>query len=216
MMRPQLKPSQTYSKILTMLKEFAGKQYHTQVENFNEYAQSMVHAFDSCVDFLRNPQAFPNEDINEVASLMWKLIGNKEVPVVLDKWGLPSLSFAVVGEGIVQTPYLIIPTDFTKQMQLNPVSQLGIVGYMASQCRDVYAGKIKNGNSEEINLRAQAYEAETLLTLQTMAQNEGVEIAWIQAQQEYIQKFPNGLKDLPVHLHYPTPEYRPNPGHRFN
>lgn len=75
-----------------------------------------VRSFDVLVDFLREPETFPNKDINQSVTLMWKIIGNKEIPVVLDQWGVPSIAFAVLKKDAEELPMLIIPQDFLSQV----------------------------------------------------------------------------------------------------
>jgi len=179
---------------------------HQSTVETKDLAQ-FVRCFDSLVDFLRNPDTFPNEEINKSVTLMWKLIGNKEVHAVLDQWGLPSLSFAVIKEGDKQCPLLILPPDFPRQVKENPVFQLGIVAYMSSQTRDYYTGRIKGNNSEEINAMARAFEAEALLTLKKMAEEEEIILHFNGLQRGILEQFPKGLGSLPVGSNYPTPVY---------
>jgi hypothetical protein len=140
---------------------------------------------------------------------MWRLIGNKHIPVAPDPTNrIPSMSFLVLGDEITREPYLLLPSDFLEQTKEAPEVQIGIFAYMASQCRDYYCGKITGNNSEEINRRAQAYEAEALLTLEDIAEEEGLNLRLIPFQKEILEKFPNGIADLEKELVYPTPQYR--------
>jgi len=198
-----------------MLKEFIQRRYPPP-KDFNEYLPSMIFAFDSCVDFLRDPQRFPNRDINATTTLMWRLKENKKISIVLDQWDLPSLSFIVFNMGLEQIATLIIPTDFLQQINDDPVSQLGNIAYMASQCRDFYSGKIKRDNRNKVNNRAQAFKAETLLTLKKMAIQEGVELPLNSLQHECLTEFPNGLESMPQGMNYPTPTYNPPPHYPGN
>lgn len=200
-----------------MLGGFIERQHYRQPESIGEYFSGIVNAFDGCVDFLRDPQRFPNAEINKVAALMWRLIGNKQIPAVLDtEWNLPSVSFMVLADGPNQLPLVVLPKDIVKQVQQEPVIQLGIIGYIASQCRDFYCAKINRNNSAEINTRAQAFEAETLLTIQRMAALEGITFQLLSIQREYLSKFPQGLASLPSAMHYSTPEFSPPPLHNEN
>lgn len=195
-----------------MLKEFLNQHqdipYHDTL-NIQEYLRKTVETFDGLVDFLRDPERFPNRRINETVTLMWRLIGNKDIPVVLDKWGFPSLSFAVVGNKANKMPLFIMPVDFIDQVREDPVMQLGIVTYMSSQARDYYAEAIRHGASDVVNRRARAFEAEALLTLEKMSSEEGMDLYWNELQQSILSEFPYGLASLPSDLDYHTPEYRP-------
>lgn len=200
-----------------MLRGFIEQQRYPTPENAKEYLGEMVKAFDSCVDFLRDPKRFPNAEINKTATLMWRLIGNKQIPTILDtQFDVPSVTFAVIAKGPEQLPLLILPKDFIRQVQLDPVFNLGVIGYSTSQCRDFYCAKIIGTNTIQINARAQAFEAETLLTLQRMASAEGLEIELYPQQREYLARFPQGINSLPVDMRYSTPEYQAPPRHNNN
>ena len=191
-----------------MLKEFIQAQKYPPPKDLSEYTRSIVTAFDRCIDFLRDPKRFSNNKINAVTTLMWNLVRNREIPVAIDQWSeFPSLSFIVLmNKKLEQTPALIIPTDFLQQINEDPVFQLGVISYMASQCRDFYCGKIAEDN-REVNARAQAFEAETLLTLQEMATREQVVLSFGPLQHKYLATFPNGLKSMPQGMNYATPVY---------
>ncbi|GIW63754.1 MAG: hypothetical protein KatS3mg091_556 [Patescibacteria group bacterium] len=193
-----------------MLKEFIQNNANLSVpKNTEEYLNRMVEVFDSLVDFLRNPDKFPDPQINQLVTLLWSLIGNKDITVVLDQWNFPSVSFAVLGNNIEQQPILIIPRDFIIKVAEDPVFQLGMIVYMASQARDFYTGKIKEGSSDILTRRARAWEAQALLTLEEMAQKEGVQLTLNKYQLEILQENPNGLSSLPPELNYSTPIWQP-------
>lgn len=194
-----------------MLREFIDRQQYSPPEEFNEYVRLMATAFDGCVNFLRDPKRFPNRTINSIADLMWQLISNRRVLVVLDQWQFPAPAFVVAGNSRsdLQIPMIVVPTNFLEQMEEDPVNQLGIIAYMASQCRDSYCGEITGDHdkSEESRERARAFEVEALLTLQKMATTEGLTLTFNDLQQQYLGKFPEGIKSLPPKLSYPTPMY---------
>lgn len=181
---------------------------HQTIPETKDLSQ-FVRSFDALIDFLRKPETLPNQDINESVTLMWRLIGKKEIPVVLDQWGFPSISFAVFKKDNEECPLLIVPQDFPSQVKENPVFQLGIIAYMSSQARDFYTGRIKGNNSEEINARARAFEAEALLTLKKMAENEGITLHFNDFQKGILEQFPEGFGSLPAGAKYPTPIYFP-------
>lgn len=199
-----------------MLRGFIERQHYYHPRNTREFLGNIVSAFDGCVDFLRDPKYFPNAEINKSATLMWRLVGNKQIPATLDQWGLPTVAFTVLAKGNEQFPLLILPKDFPKQVHEDPIFQLGIIGYMSSQCRDFYCGKITAASRQEVNGRAQAFEAETLLTIQRMAALEGITFQLLSIQREYLSKFPQGLASLPSAMHYSTPEFSPPPLHNEN
>lgn len=195
-----------------MFKEFLNDKRNNLPESkdldFRRYVETITRTFDELVDFLRDPERFPNREINDATSLMWNLIGNKDIPVVLDQWGVTSLVFMVVGDEVQRYPVFIMPVDFIDQVRENPTVQLGGVAYMASQARDYYSGALNPTNSKIVNRRARAFEAEALLTIKKMALEEGVTIEWDNEQRSVLAESPLGLKSLSPELNYKTPEYR--------
>lgn len=186
-------------------------------ERSADRAEQTSQIFKSLVDHLGNPDSFPNQEINQLAVLMRRLIGNEHIPVVLNSTGVvPSVCFAVRGNQIEQYPFLFLPQNFLELTKEAPEVQIGVFAYTASECRDFFCNKITGKNSEEINRRAQAYEAEALHTMQRIAEEEGITLRLIPFQLEILEKFPNGLKDLELELVYKTPQYsifqRDDPG----
>lgn len=192
-----------------MLKDFIRHLEQTpNSPDFQQRVEQMTQTFDGLVDFLRNPDSFPNQEINKLTTLMWRLIGNKHIPVALDPTGrMPSISFAVLGNHRKQEPYLFLPQNFIALAKEAPEVQIGAFAYMGSQCRDYFMGKITGANSHEVNRRAQAYEAETLITLKALARQEGIPLRLIPFQVEILRLFPRGLADLEDRLKYQTSEY---------
>jgi hypothetical protein len=177
--------------------------------NPQEYLRKTADAFYACVIFLRDPNSFPNEEINKLTNLLWQLIVNKEITLGLDKGRIREMSFVVLGNSLEQVPVFILPVDFLEQVNKNPIDQLGAIVFTASQVRDYYVGRIGKDNEKDIERRARGYEAEALLTLQKMAEKERVTIKWNRYQRMILQENPRGIKSLPRHLVYPTPAWQP-------
>lgn len=174
-----------------------------------EYLRKTVEAFNTCVNFLRNPNSFPNQEINQLVTLLWQLIQNKEIPLALDNGRFPELTFSYERRGYLTTSLLFLPVDFLKQAYENPIYQFGSIVFNASKVRDYYTGKITEKNEPEIERRARGYEAEALLTLQKMAEERGGTIEWTPYQLKVLQENPRGIASLPRHLVYSTPVWQP-------
>lgn len=98
-----------------MLKEFLESQHRPSPQTTTEYLRETAQAFDACVDFLRDPNHFPNTKINQLVTLMWRLIGNNEIPITVDKSGaVPAFVFMVLARGIEVAPIYIIPRDLLR------------------------------------------------------------------------------------------------------
>jgi hypothetical protein len=195
-----------------MFKEFLNQHSNipeSKTLRIDERIKLMIKTFDGLVDFLRDPNKFPNKEINDATTLMWRLIGNKNIPMVLDQWRFPSLVFMVIGDQTKtqRSPLFVMPVNFVDQVKENAIMQLGVVAYMASQARDYYSGALTDKNSETVNRRARAFEAETLLTIAKMASSEGSTAKLNEWQKNILKEFPEGLKSLPQELNYKTPEY---------
>lgn len=180
----------------------------------SELLEQTTKYFDALVDFLRDKERFPNPKVNRLATLLWRLVGNKHVPVTLDLAGrIPSLSFVILGKTIEETPFLILPQPLVPAVNENPAMQLGAVAFTASQVRDYWTGKLteekRSGLEENCLQRAYAFEAEVLLTLLKMAQDEGKKLELNNYQTEILNRFPLGLESLDPSLNYPTPAYIP-------
>lgn len=195
----------------TMLKELLAQQNElpkSDTLRFPEFVDKSVETFDVLVDFLRDSERFPNTEVNELVTLTWRLIGNRRTPVTLDQWGVKSLSFVAYKEESSQKAMFIMPTDFIDLVREDPVMQMGAVVFNASQGRDFYTGRLISDGSQIVNRRARAFEAETLHTLSRMAKGEGVTLRWNPYQSGVLNEFPQGLRDLPNRLNYPTPVYK--------
>lgn len=195
-----------------MLKEFVERQsLLPSPVDAAEKVRRIQDTFDAFVDFLRDPDSFPNTEINQVVTLMWRLIGNREIQMGLDDEGrVSSVSFTVLvsrDDDKDKRPILIIPGNFLGQTVSDPVLQLGMMGFMASQVKDFYMGAIEKGTSQDVNRRARAYEAEVLLTLSGMAQSEGMQLPLNDYQQKVLGENPQGLKSLPSGFFTLTPVY---------
>lgn len=194
-----------------MLKEFIAEQQslpQTKDLSIEDFLRLTTMAFDTGVDFLRDANKFRNRQINDLVTLLWRLVGNKVTPIVLDQWGVPSLSFLAIENGAKgMTPLIIIPTNYLDQVRQDPINQLGGITFMASQCRDFISGVLNKHNSDSVNKRSMGYEAETLLTVQTMAKAEKVPFVWSAYQKTVLADYPLGLKSLPHGMIYPTMPY---------
>ncbi len=171
-------------------------------------AKEIIHTSERFLDYLRDPNSFPNLEINQLTTLMWNLVGKQDIPLVWDQSGkIPSINFAVVSNQSEEQPFIFLPINFLELTKEAPEVQIGVFAHIASECRDFYCNKITEQNSEQINRRAQAFEAEALLTMQKIAKEEGITLRLIPFQEKILAKFPNGIKDLEPELVYKTPQY---------
>ncbi len=172
-----------------------------------ELQTETVKTFDGLVDFLRDPKEFPNQEINKLVTLMWRSIGNKFIPVAIDtKGSLSTFSFLATVQDGKDSGMFILPRTFVDRVREDIVMQTGAVVYMGSQARDFYTGHIRDSKTD-IQARALAFEADTLLTLQNMAKMEHQPMQLNQYQQQVLAQFPQGLRSLDERLNYPTPTH---------
>ncbi|MGD9128928.1 MAG: hypothetical protein PVJ09_00340 [Candidatus Woesebacteria bacterium] len=191
-----------------MLKEFISRlEQLPRAERAEQELVEMIRVFHLLLNYLKNRSSFPNKEINKIAKLMGRLIDDGHIPIVLEP-NIPSIAFLLVASGVELRPHLLLPRNFIYLTGLAPEVQLGILAYAASQCRDFFCNKIRRDNSEEVNRRARAWEAEALITLKRLADQERVILRLLPFQEQMIDTFPNGLKSLERRLRYNTPPYR--------
>lgn len=195
-----------------MLKEYLQRPVHHASADSNENTLNKIAVFYEGIDFLRDPTRFDHEGINSISTLMWQLIRSGELSLTLDQGDMTSLTFTVIKKGIEQTPMVVIPRNFLKQVNTNPIFQLGDFVYIASQCRDYYSGGGLFHNAVKADIRAQAYAAEAIIMLDKMASDEKVELNFNLPQLEYLKHLPKEpLKNLLPNINYRTPIYRKPP-----
>lgn len=132
-----------------------------------DQAAKMVKFFDKAVDTLRNPETFPNKHINELVTLLWRLVGNRMVPMCGGP--VPTLSFTALGNPTGLVAAVVSPQNWPDMFEEDPMYQMGAIVFVASQCRDFYNSKL-NANpktlaDKSVVRRAKCYEAEFLLTI---------------------------------------------------
>lgn len=183
-----------------------------KVDSYSELIDKSTAYFDLIVDFLREENKFPNREINKLLSLTWRLVGNKHVPVTFDTEGkLESLSFTFLKDEAEETAFFIMPRHFIQLVDEDPLMQIGAVVYNASQVRDYWTGKLKEEIQRELpeqfRVRAWAYEAEALLTMEKLLEGSGEKLLLNEYQYKVLGMYPNGLSDLHPSLYYETPGF---------
>lgn len=88
-----------------------------------EIITAMTRIFDNYIDFLRNSKKFPNRDVNDLTTLMWRLIGNRDIPLILDQWQLPAFSFIILSrdKNIDRIPLYVLPQNFLELVRRDAV-----------------------------------------------------------------------------------------------
>ena len=161
--------------------------------------------FTAGVDMLRS--VIPNDRVRAIASVVWDLVGHKEVLVALGP-DVPTLSFTAIRfdkaddavKGVV-----LVPKKWPQMVDEEVFMQLGAILFVGSQVVDFYNGKLI-GNTDAPG-RCRAYEAELLRTLVQAAPD------WKpnDYQRQILDKYPAGL-DSPGVVLYPYRSYAPSKG----
>jgi len=170
-----------------------------------EYTVQCMLAFASLSDFLKDPQRFPNKDINRVVEQMRNLMARKKIPLVTGNWDVPELSFAMAERQGRKMPILITPKDYLAKVKSDPIWQLGMISAKAALIKDYFSGMIPDpvGTSNEVRFLTGAFCAETLLTLKKMAGEEGIKRQPSDIERHVLAAYPKGLKSLPFGLYQP-------------
>jgi len=140
--------------------------------------------FTGAVGALRD--LIPNPRVQEIARVVWDLVGHKQVAVVLGPQ-VPTLSFTVVREHSVLRGRIFVPWAWPAMVKADPFLQLGAVLFVGAQVVDFYNDHLLDDRTGP--LRWQGYEAELLLTLQRLVKNWKPTLY----QSELLQRFPKGL-----------------------
>ena len=136
-------------------------------DQYRRLAEELVPKFDACVDYLR--EKFPNEQINQLMTLFWRLVGNKITPSALTP-AVQSVSFWAEVRGTEKIGVVLMPVNWLSKLDKDLYMQLGALVFTASQAKDYYQAFIEGPalnifDSQSTRNRALAYEAEYLLTL---------------------------------------------------
>jgi hypothetical protein len=155
-------------------------------------------AWDGAMLLLMNQALFPNEKINKLAQLGWKLIEHRVTPVVAsDAMALAGLHILMVGKTEQDVKCgIYMPMNWYGMICSDPVFQMGAIVFILSQCVDYWHKKFMD--QESMLSRAYAYEAEYLLVARTM--NPQIELNGY--QKKVLDNYPKGLASLdPKHAY---------------
>lgn len=147
--------------------------------------------FNHLVETLRNPETFPDQSINKLLSLTWRLVGNDVIKVAVVPL-VPRLAFG--GSLRSDLRLFAIPEDWIMQCVKDRVMAMGGVVWASSQCRDAWNGK---RIMSEVLMRADAYESQFL---HVMKQHQGFTAN--EHQRKVMELYPQGV-DTVKHLLYP-------------
>lgn len=168
--------------------------------------------FTELVDRLRNPQIVKCPPINDLMTLLWRLVGNNICPASIMPV-IPSLSFwgEIRGSGGVETWFatIICPGKWMEMLKEDIYMQLGAMVFNASKARDYWNRKLPGYNATEKDIleRSYTYETEFLNYLK----REDPAFTPNKYQSQVLEKFPQGLASARPGLHY---EGRPFPTRR--
>ncbi|MEO6892098.1 MAG: hypothetical protein ABI324_24185 [Ktedonobacteraceae bacterium] len=174
----------------------------TSQEAGSSLEATITLAFDRMVDLLRSSDTFPNPEINQLLTLAWRLIGNKEI-LIVGQEDLPTLHFAGTMQGRRRMAAIFLPLTFLDLLRDDPTMQLGGMTNMASHAKDYSTHKLDQHTYE----RASASEADMLLTLRQLHEEESIVWQPNPYQQSLLRAFPHGLASLAPGVQYPTPSY---------
>jgi hypothetical protein len=126
-----------------------------------------------------------NHNIHELGALLWDLVGSLTVPVGIGP-DVNSLTLAVVSAHGIPQATIFVPYHWQEMIDADWVCQLGAMVYIGSQARDFYNDRL----DKDVLPRAQAYEAEFLLTVKEKVPSHPFN-EW---QLEAMKTYPQGLQ----------------------
>jgi hypothetical protein len=142
----------------------------------------MSDTFTAAVDFLRSQ--FPNDSIRALMAMVWDLVGHRVAPVVFGP-DVPTLSFAAVQRGDVESAVIIMPHQWLERVKVDVVNETGAIVFVGSQAVDFYNDRIRDRTA----MRGAAYEAEYLLTAKKLSPS----YVFNEYQRGVLEDFPEGL-----------------------
>jgi len=183
--------------------------------NHEENTQIAVRLFREFLYLMVDSQRFPNKNINLLTEFVFNLIADEHFSLISYKEQelYDHMVLFVDKEGIKETACLYIPQNFINEVALTPERQIGVIASIMSQCRDYFCGQFDGYNFDSMNKeviedRAFACQAEALLTLIKIAEQEKMSLDLSDFQIDLLNEYPNGLADLDKGLWYSNPEYK--------
>jgi len=159
---------------------------------------NVVTLFDNGVRVLGDSKQMPNPAINHLMLLFWRLVGNKITPSALAHQ-VPTLSFWAEIKATASLAVVMVPWKWDEMCVKDRWMQLGGLVFVASQACDYFHGKMSTVSDLPVITRAQAFEAEYLLTL---LKEPRIAFKPNDYQKMVLDKFPKGLESLPKELRY--------------
>lgn len=199
----------------SFIEEIFNKATVEHVEHSNselaKTGREIKYYFESILGMLCDFDQCPNVAINRLCQLAWNLIGCHMVPTVVASH-IQIVSFLFEKKGDKEVALIMLPTDFAQRCKDDPYMQFGALVFLASQARDFYNGLIppedevkRRLQADAVHKRAQAYEAEFLLT----AQQKCNDFTPNDYQKEVLKRFPKGLDSLSEELRYESKPFMP-------
>lgn len=145
-------------------------------------AEQLSDAFTQGVAYLTISH---NQNIRELSTLLWDLVGSYIVPVGIGP-DVDSLTLAVVNANGASQATIFTPYHWLDMIADDGICQLGALVFIGSQARDFYNKRLDKNTLQ----RSHAYEAEFLLSIKEINArhlfNEG--------QIEVMSSYPQGIR----------------------
>ena len=122
--------------------------------------------FTYLVEVLRKEETFPNQNINRLMKLTWRLVGNNVVKFAYTSSPeMRTIHYYYERQAGQVIQAFMVPADFTQQCIDRRVFMMGGMIFNSSLMRDLWNERHKEAQSGFIKERAMAYEAEFYLTM---------------------------------------------------
>lgn len=184
--------------------DFFNENDKTLPEDTHGQLKEIVKTFDTAVDTLRD--TFPNPSINQFANLLWRIIGNKVVPLAaMDT--IESVSFMCEVKNSKLFVAILVPLNWVQLFKADPFHQMGGMIFNGSKAIDWYTGiLIAEANEKTYNEKALerglAWEAEFLNSVK----NIKPDYKFSDYQNHVLEKYPKGIASAKGLVYY-VPEY---------
>ena len=149
--------------------------------------------FSDIVDVMRKNKYIDLKSINELATLFWRLVGNRICPVAISDV-VPTLSFWCEIKPDKRCAFILLPEKWHDILIENPHYQMGAMIFAASHAKDYWNDKYLEGRQQVLD-RAFSSEAELLhhfsKNVLGFKPND--------YQKQIMDKYPKGMKSCEHH-----------------
>ena len=154
-----------------------------------------LEGFFNVLNFIGRSDRLANPPVNALAVRVHSLFKNGMLLPVINTLGeFPFTTFVLVNGRELPPGLIMVPPNFLTQLSEEFVFQVGTVVYSLAQADLSLSKSIPITSSDQQDRIAMAYEAESFLALEALAQKERLNLIWDDVSLTVIERYPQGVK----------------------